>query len=573
MKFGTKITLGTIGAVLVTALIGIAVQNLLIHEVGIERTKNTMRTSLLQAEKVRAQTSALAESNIYNVEKLKAEVAQASDFRKTAFYATIPVVSSWNSVAHVADEQGYTFRIPSKRPRDKRNLATAEEEKILEHFAQSKNEEYYAVDTSNNVMVYARPVRLSNDCLVCHGNPSRSPTKDGKDILGMQMENMKEGDLHGAFVLKADLNKVKAIATAASMKGVTNMLLIMIPLMILVVVGFSVFNKIAIVRPLNLALSKVEDASSTNATISREIANSSMAVADGASQQASAIEETSASLVELSSTTSSNAETAERAQTMLTEACTAINDAHGRTDEMSAVMKELQQSSDNIAKIIKTIDEIAFQTNILALNAAVEAARAGEAGAGFAVVADEVRNLAQRCTQAAHETAEQINESIARSNHSAAIALSFGESLTAIKERTDKLAEYMASISTTTKEQAMGLDQITTAIHSMDQVVQSNAASAEESAAAANDLNEQATYLLRMVSEVEQLFANAKPNSDNGQSENVQSASSNNFANNSRTEQKSRANNSGSALHSPHRHSNGNGMTPMQHTLKNGRMK
>jgi uncharacterized phage infection (PIP) family protein YhgE len=148
-----------------------------------------------------------------------------------------------------------------------------------------------------------------------------------------------------------------------------------------------------------------------------------------------------------------------------------------------------------VSKIIKTIDEIAFQTNILALNAAVEAARAGEAGMGFAVVADEVRNLAQRCAQAAKETAAKIEDSVQKSIHGVEISAKVGRSLEEIVSKARQIDEMAAEVATASKEQNQGIGQVNTAVSQMDKITQSNAANAEESASAAEELNAQAEGL------------------------------------------------------------------------------
>jgi methyl-accepting chemotaxis protein len=167
--------------------------------------------------------------------------------------------------------------------------------------------------------------------------------------------------------------------------------------------------------------------------------------------------------------------------------------------EMSTAMGEIKAASDSISKIIKTIDEIAFQTNILALNAAVEAARAGEAGMGFAVVADEVRNLAQRCAQAAKETGDKIQNSIAKSERGVQINARVNQSLQEIVTKVREAAQIVAQTVAAAQEQNRGLTQVNQAIGQMDQVTQNNAASAEESASAAEELSAQANGLKNAV--------------------------------------------------------------------------
>jgi methyl-accepting chemotaxis protein len=231
------------------------------------------------------------------------------------------------------------------------------------------------------------------------------------------------------------------------------------------------------------------------ASASSQVSSTSQGLAQGASEQAASLEEISSSLEELASTTKHNATNASAAKSAADQARTSAEHGAQEMEKMQQAMAGIRQSSADISKIIKTIDEIAFQTNILALNAAVEAARAGEAGAGFAVVADEVRSLAQRCAVAARETTDKITDAAHRSEQGATLSASVTTSLQAIVTQSREVDRLIAEVATASREQSAGLEQVNTAVAQMDKVTQSTAASAEEAASAAEELNAQSVEL------------------------------------------------------------------------------
>ncbi len=266
----------------------------------------------------------------------------------------------------------------------------------------------------------------------------------------------------------------------------------------------------SLARPLAQIASSLDDASLQVTSAATQVSASSQTLADGSSEQAASLEETSSSIEELTSMTRRNADSAVTAKNLASETRAAAEKGNEDMAAMGQAMDAIKSSSSDIAKIIKTIDEIAFQTNILALNAAVEAARAGEAGAGFAVVAEEVRALAQRSATAAKETAVKIEDSIAKSEHGGAVSTKVAESLGAIVEKARRVDEIVGEIATASHEQTQGITQINSAVGQMDKVTQSNAANAEETAAAAEELNAQSASMKQTVADLRELVNGAR---------------------------------------------------------------
>jgi methyl-accepting chemotaxis protein len=252
-------------------------------------------------------------------------------------------------------------------------------------------------------------------------------------------------------------------------------------------------------RELRRASTELAEGADQVTSAAAQVSSSSQTLAQGASEQAASIEETSAAGEQINAMSRKNAENSEVAAGLVSQSQLKIVETNQRLQQMVVAMSDINASSDKISKIIKVIDEIAFQTNILALNAAVEAARAGEAGMGFAVVADEVRNLAQRSAQAARDTAPLIEESITKSKDGKLKVDQVAEAIRFITEDSASVKTLVDEMRLGSQEQTKGITQVAKAISQMQQVTQTSAASAEEGAAAAEELTAQATAMKEVV--------------------------------------------------------------------------
>ncbi|MEO8130976.1 MAG: methyl-accepting chemotaxis protein [Bryobacteraceae bacterium] len=267
----------------------------------------------------------------------------------------------------------------------------------------------------------------------------------------------------------------------------------------LLVAGTAVFVVRQINSGLRFAVTELSAGADQVASAASQISASSQSLAQGSSEQAASLEETSASSEEINSMARQNTQNSRSAADLVTQAQQKFLQANASLNQSVVAIDEINSQSSRISKIIKTIDEIAFQTNILALNAAVEAARAGEAGMGFAVVAEEVRNLAQRSAQAAKDTAELIDESIIKSHAGKVKVDEVAVAIRAFTEETAKVKLLVDEVNSGSQEQARGILQISRAITQMEQVTQRAAANAEESASAAVQLNAQSETLRDIV--------------------------------------------------------------------------
>jgi methyl-accepting chemotaxis protein/carbonic anhydrase len=284
-----------------------------------------------------------------------------------------------------------------------------------------------------------------------------------------------------------------------------------------VLLGFSIAVLLtrSITRPVNRIIAGLNEGADQVNDASGQVSVASQQLAEGASEQASSLEETSSALEQMAAMTRTNAENAKQANILAGQTRQAADEGDRSMGKLNEAMAGINTSSDKISKIIKVIEEIAFQTNLLALNAAVEAARAGEHGKGFAVVADEVRNLAQRAAQAAKETTGLIEDAVHRARQGTEVATEVGKALGAIVGQATKVSELINGIASASQEQAQGVDQVNTAVSQMDKVTQQNAAGAEESASAAEELAAQAQAVKGIVNELVTLVGGTRESNTN----------------------------------------------------------
>ncbi|MGC4053386.1 MAG: methyl-accepting chemotaxis protein [Paludibaculum sp.] len=288
---------------------------------------------------------------------------------------------------------------------------------------------------------------------------------------------------------------VSSSSSAISRASFARTLAVVLCLLAMVIAGMAFWVIRKGNRELRQIAVEIGEGADQVASASSQISGSSQSLAQGSSEQAASLQETSASTEEVNAMTRKNAESARTAATETEKADQLLKETNQKLSQMIDSMREINTSSEKISKIIRVIDEIAFQTNILALNAAVEAARAGEAGMGFAVVADEVRNLAQRCAQAAKDTSDLIEESIVRSNEGKVRLDEVSSCVSRVVENASRIRVLANEVHMGSQEQARGIEQITRAVGQMQQVTQSTAASAEESASAGEEMSAQALSL------------------------------------------------------------------------------
>ena len=496
MTLNKKIVLISIGSIALSTALALLVQGYAIQSQGIELTHNTMRAAMISAESIRASVASLRGRHAFDEGGMLRQAAQTSDFRQSAYYDTVPTVAAWRSIEKVAQQEGFEFRIPSNHPRNPRNTPTSAEAAILEYLEKSGAPEYFKADRRSNSIVYARPIRLTDDCMFCHGDPATSPTHNGKDALGFVMENWHAGEIHGAFLLTAHLDEVDHVASAKAQADATRTTVLwMIPAALLIAAAFLFYSRRSIVRPLLQVVDVTHRSSVETSEASRQIAAASQSLAQSATEQASSLDFITATLKTVAEKSRHTADAAGDAKSVADRSRQAAQRGIEEIARMDSAMREIRASTQSVSTIAKTIDDVALKTNLLALNASVEAARAGAAGAGFAVVADEVRTLAQQSAAAAKQTTGLVTEALDRTVKGVEICSHTVDRLKEIEEQSKPLDRAVNVIASAAEEQRGEIERVTGSVAELNEAIQGVAANAEQSAAAATEMNAQSDQL------------------------------------------------------------------------------
>lgn len=466
-------------------------------EQGIEESVEKARAIVLSAESAREEMGDKWNKGLFTQEQLRAWAAEG---RRDKVLAAVPVVTAWNTAMRKAAEGGYEFRVPKFSPRNPKNAPDETEARVLKMFeADLSLKEHFEVDETKNSVRYFRPIKLTTECLNCHGDPQRSQelwgNDRGIDPTGGPMENWKVGEVHGAFEVVQTLDEAdsKLAAMLWTFVGLVCVLLA------LGTAGAYWFGQRAIVRPLDKEFDKLAEGAQEVLSAATQMADSSQQLAQNATEQAGVLEQTTGSMDAMGQKTRENASNSGQAAALMTKVEQQVARSNEALGTMVASMAEIEDSSQRVADIIKTIDEIAFQTNVLALNAAVEAARAGDAGLGFAVVADEVRSLAQRSAQAARGTAELIETAITRTQAGTAQVDRVASAISEITGSVTEAKVLIDRVSSASQEQSADLERVAASLTQIEKVTQTMAATAEESAAASEELSAQAKSALATV--------------------------------------------------------------------------
>ncbi len=447
------------GAAVFTIAVSLVSVSRSVNREGTRQFEAELRTVMDAADQARQSAAGLRATGAFADEKLLGQLKQHADVRDSAFYSTIPVVAAWRTIRSLAAQRGMNFRVVAENPRNPSNAPREEEMRVLRWLAANPGKDFFEVDEERDEAVMARAVRLSEDCMVCHGDPARSSTGDGKDPLGYRMEGWRSGETHGAFLLRGTMREVHQRRTAQLAE--TAAWLVGIKVVVLLAVALT-WRRIK--RSLDAGLARIRSERQRLAAAVGRIEKQSTGLETVSTRQTASFEETSAALEEIRSVSRGNLDANEQSAAAIGRCGQEAAEGKKTVSELNLAMRSMRDSTTRIGKIIRLMDELAFQTNILALNAAVEAARAGEAGQGFSVVAGEVRRLAGRSADAAKEIEDIISESVERAEIADTAVQRVGTATQNIDREVGELARVLAEVSAATREQFKGIDDIASAM-------------------------------------------------------------------------------------------------------------
>ncbi|MCA9062342.1 MAG: DUF3365 domain-containing protein [Planctomycetaceae bacterium] len=460
------------------------------------------RAVCMAAEATYEQTEKQWGMGIHHTEELR-EWGESGDVEK--ILSSVPVVTAWETARTHAEESGYEFHVTAKDPRNPENRPDALQLSVLELFESEKLSEHHVVNSETNTVHYFRPVRLSESCMVCHGDPDTSEslwgTTDGTDVLGYAMEDWKVGQHHGAFEIVQSLEEADAATMASVTRGA---ILVSIALLIA-----GLLTRLA----LKSVTSRIENSARRISGATRQLADNSSqldnaaqsasleatAIAESASQVSSNINTVAAAVEEMGASVS---EIAGSASTASQIAGKAVNEATSTNE----TIRRLGDSSHRIGDVINVINSLAEQTNLLALNATIEAARAGDAGKGFAVVANEVKELATQTSNATQDIVRVVETIQSETSTAIESVERIFAIISEINDAQHSIASAVEEQNATTSEIANSVQQVAMASMEMTRRIGRVSQSSESTAGKIKDSWSSVEQIDRMAVELMQLL-------------------------------------------------------------------
>jgi methyl-accepting chemotaxis protein len=429
---------------------------------------------------------------------VKDEAQRDKLIKESAYYKALPCRVGLNIARTSGADAGYNVEFNMINSRDKKEEAKAFAKESILKTRETSDEFNFKIDWDNKKVEAFLAVPVMDCSLKRFGTIADDIDGNGYDELGFNMEGLHLGEYHYGYYLSKDISHIIADNNREFLINIT----IQIAISIIVLIVIIITLKQKVLKRMEHAMDLISTSSNQVYSASSQIESSSFELTNVSNTQSANVEEVTASVAEATSTNNQNRENAYDALSLSKDANSSAKEGFEHIKELSVAMEEINRSSQNISNIIQTIDEIAFQTNLLALNAAVEAARAGEHGLGFAVVAEEVRALASRSSDAAKETAEIIESSIAQVTRGNDIAIETNKAFTEILAKSDKAYQLVNEITQSITEQQSFMEQINTSMGSVDTNTQLLTSSSEELAASAEELKAQVETMNHSINDI-----------------------------------------------------------------------